>query len=133
MVQLCKRGEHVGIARFTHAHAEVHIVEGHSKALVQTVHLLVDAPAHHQAGGSDRIHILCIDQTAHIAGVAHREVLVHVGRKGQKAEADARVLDGVVRIKQLCAHAAHTVLLGVHEHFFDPARRNDLGIVVEQQ
>ena len=58
---------------------------------------------------------------------------MHVGRKGQKAEADARVLDGVVRIKQLCAHAAHTVLLGVHEHFFDPARRNDLGIVVEQQ
>ena len=133
MVQLCKRGEHVGIARFAHAHAEVHIVEGHSKALVQTVHLLVDAPAHHQAGGSDRIHILCIDQTSHIAGVAHREVLVHVGRKGQKAEADARVLDSVVRIKQLCAHAAHTVLLGVHEHFFDPARRNDLRIVVEQQ
>ena len=133
MVQLGKGGEHVGIARFAHAHAEVHVVEGHGKALVQTVHLLVDALAHHQAGGSDRIHILCIDQTSHIAGVAHREVLVHVGRKGQKAEADACVLDGVVRVEQLCAHAAHTVLLGVHEHFFDPARRNDLRIVVEQQ
>ena len=133
MVQLGKGGEHVGIARLAHAHAEVHIVEGHGKALVQTVHFLVHALAHHQAGSGDGIDVLRIDQTAHIAGVPHREILVHVGCQRQEAEADAGVLDGIVRVEQLCAHAAHAVLLGVHEHFLDPARGNDLGIVVEQQ
>ena len=58
---------------------------------------------------------------------------MHVRRQRQEAKADARVLDGVVRVEQLCAHAAHTVLLGVHDHLLHPAGRDDLGIVVEQQ
>ena len=133
MVQLGKGGEHVGVSRLPHTHAEVHVVEGHGKALVQPVHLLVHVLAHHQAGGGHGVHILRIDQPSHIAGVPHREVLVHMRRQRQETEADARVLDGIVRVEQLCAHAAHTVLLGIHDHLLHPAGRDDLGIVVEQQ
>ncbi len=49
------------------------------------------------------------------------------------AKTDTGVLDGVIRVEQLRAHAAHTLLLGVHDHLFQPSGGDDLGIVVEQQ
>ena len=133
MIQLGKGGKDIGIPGLPHADAEVHIVEGHSKTLVQAVHLVVHALAHHQAGSGHGIDILRIDQTAHVAGVSHREVLVHVGGQGQVAKADACMLDGVVRVQQLDAHAAHALLLGIHDHLLEPARGDHLGIIVEQQ
>ena len=49
------------------------------------------------------------------------------------AKADAGMLDGVIGVEQLCTHTAHPLLLGVHDHLFQPVGGDDLGIVVEQQ
>ena len=49
------------------------------------------------------------------------------------AKADAGMLNGVIGVEQLCTHTAHPLLLGVHDHLFQPVGGDDLGIVVEQQ
>ena len=41
VVELGKGGKHVGVARLPHTDTEIHIVEGHGIALVQTVHLII--------------------------------------------------------------------------------------------
>ena len=56
-----------------------------------------------------------------------------MARHAADAEADTGVLDGIVRVEQLCAHAAHPLLLGVHDHLFQPGGGDDLGVVVEQK
>ena len=58
---------------------------------------------------------------------------MQVPRHAADAKAHASVLDGVIGVEQLGTHAAHTLLLGVHDHLFQPARGDDLGVVVEQQ
>ena len=133
MVELGKGGEDVGVAGLPDPDAEIHIVEGHGVALIQAVHLVVDLLADEQAGGGVAVDVLHIVQSAHIAVGRGREVFVQVARHAADAKADAGVLDGVVRVQKLCAHAAHPLLLGVHDHFFQPARGDDLGVVVQQQ
>ena len=133
MVEHGEGGEHVLIAGVPDPDAEVHVIEGHRKALVQAAHLLVQVAADHEAGAGDAVDVVGVDQAAHIAGVGHLEVLVHMGGQGQMAKAQTGVLDGVVGVEQLGAHAAHPLLLGEHDHFLQPAGGDDLGVVVEEQ
>ena len=76
MVELGKGGKHVGVARLPHTDTEIHIVEGHGIALVQTVHLIIDLPADEQAGGGITVNILHIVQPPHVAIGCCREILV---------------------------------------------------------
>ena len=133
MVELGKRGEDVGVACLTDADAEVHIVEGHGIALVQTAHFVVDLLADEQAGGGVSVDVLHIVQAAHIAVGAGGIVLVQMARHAADTEADTGVLDGIVRVEQLGTHAAHPLLLGIHDHLFQPGGGDDLGVVVEQK
>ena len=50
-----------------------------------------------------------------------------------QTKADARMLDGLIGIIQLCAHCANVRPLGKHQHFLNPVRRDNLGVVVEQK
>ena len=133
MVELGEGSEDVGVACLTNTDAEVHIVEGHGIALIQTAHLVVDLLADEQTGGRVGVDVLYIVQPSHIAVGAGGIILVQMARHTADAEADAGVLDGIVRVEQLCAHAAYPLLLGVHDHLFQPCGRDDLSVVVEEQ
>ena len=45
---------------------------------------------------------------------------------------DSAMLDCVIRIKQFDSTRPDIITLGKHQHLFDPFRRNDLDIVIQE-
>ena len=52
-------------------------------------------------------------------------------RYAANAKNNTAVLNGSVRVIQLCAHRSHITSLCIHQHFLDPVRRNYLRIIIQ--
>jgi len=120
VVQHGMRRPHVAVSRRADAQAQVDIVEGDGKTLVEPPHVVEHGLAHHEAGGGDRRQFLRQPQAPHLPGGSAR--LADVGMAGHAVEPqdDAGVLDAVVRVQQHCAHRAHAGANGLRHHLLQP-------------
>ena len=73
--------------------AEVHVVKGHGKVLVQALQLVVHLGAHQQAGRRHGREVLHRGRPEHVAAAAPRLILMAVPRVAPQAGDDARVLN----------------------------------------
>ena len=133
VVELGERGPEVAVARRANLEAEIHVVERHrQRVLVQAADLLVDRLADHEAGGGDGGIVLhqpgAIEPALGPAGKIPEGVSGH----SADAENDAGVLDRVVGVIEHGPDAANLRPQGMAGHFFQPIRRDDLEVVVEQ-
>ena len=114
---------------------EIHIVEGHAEGLVQTAYLVVLFPAYQEAGPGHGSHILGVAKPPHIAQM-HFIILVMrmPGRPvSTQTNDNARVLNRIVRVIELCSYRGHVRPLGVHQKLLHPLPCDDLHVVIQQK
>ena len=117
-----------------HPQAEIHIVEGHRKGFVQTAHFVPHAGLYQQAGTGDGGKVLHRCSAEHVAAAARLAVFVAVTRVAAKAGHDARMLQRLVRVEQLCAADGRAAGVGaLPQKLREPIRIAHLHVVVQQQ
>ena len=118
MVSLGAGGIDVQQAALPQLQTVVHIIVGDGKLfLVQAAVGTVQRGFRHQAGAGNGHVVLGGDQAVHVAHGGAGIALVAVARAAVDAHQHTGVLDGVVRVVELCAHRAHIGPLAVTEQF----------------
>ena len=118
---------------FQHTPAQVAIAVGEVVVPIKTAYLLEYLFTHHQAGGCTGSHVVGEDEPSAITNTCPVIPLMPMARDFADAHDNPRVLDGVIGEEQFCTHSTHSGAHRVNQHFFQPIRRNDLHIVVEEQ
>ena len=116
------------------AEAEIDVVVGARKGLVEAVHLFEDLAADYQACRRDRRQGLGQERAPDLTRVAPGAVRVGPSRDPRCSEAEdhAGVLDRVVRVVEHRTHGADLGAAGLAHHLLEPARRRRLDVVAEK-
>ena len=112
--------------------AEIHVIQRHRQLLVKTPDLFENRPLYHHAGPCNGANILNGNEPAKIPVVNLWTAVHHMSGKPADSHYNSRVLDGIVRVKQLCACRPHILSLTLSKHPGHPVRRNHFHIVVQE-
>ena len=134
MGQLGVGRPHDAIALVPHPEAEVHIVEGHGKLLVQPLHLVPHAGPDQQAGTRNGGEVLHGSGAEQIAAAARLLVLMAVARVAAQTRDNARMLKRLVGIVEHRAADGRTAGVGaLPQQLGEPVAVPHLHVVVQQQ
>jgi ATP phosphoribosyltransferase regulatory subunit HisZ len=114
--------------------AEIDIVVGHGKIGLEPAHFFEQRLAHEQAGRRYRRELLDHAGLAEIAIGVGRQEQMHAASHAVsiKTRHQAEMLHRAIGIEQLCAHRADIVHGQQTARPFDPARSQNLGVIVEE-
>ena len=134
MGQLCIGCPDDAIPGLPHPQTEVHVVEGHRKGLVQAAHLIPHTGFHQQAGTGHAGEVLHGRGAEQIAAAALLLILVAVARVAAQPRDDARMLQRLVRVEQLCTADGRSAGVGaLPQQLGEPVAVPHLHVVVQQQ
>ena len=134
MVGFGAGGVHIQQALLPQFQAVIHIVIGHGElGFVQAARRAVQLRFGHQAGTRHGHIVLRGDKAVQIAHSLARVALVAVACTAVDAHNHARMLDGIIRVIELCAHSTHIRPLGIAQQLPQKIMAEYLDIVVQQQ
>ena len=133
MIQLCKRCEDIEKSFFPDTQTEIHVIECHGKALIQSAQFFVKRFGNHHTGACYCCDILCIAEPAHIADISFRDPVMRVSGCAMCAQSDhdTCMLDRFIRIIELRSHSCHILTLRIHQKLLHPVHRNHLRIIIQ--
>src|SRR3954468_12103981 len=132
MDQLGEGGPNIEIAGGTDSQTEIDIVERNGQPFVESSHLLENAPPHDQARSRHCANVLNGGQPVHITRIVMLRKTMGMPCEPVEPEHYAPMLDTPIRIDELCADAAHRLLLGDGYHFLEPKFAQHLDVVIDE-